>query len=94
MVLMRNRSNLLTQLTPEKKRSYRAAGCWRGGRFYEFVEGWAGERGDATAVVDSRGRWAYTELLERVGALVGALVGLGVEPGDVVAIWTRATRRP
>ena len=42
--------------------------------------------GDRLAVVDGDRRFSYRELAERVHCLAGALVGLGVGPGDRVAV--------
>ena len=42
--------------------------------------------GDTPAIVDSDGRWTYTELLERVQKTAGMLQGLGVGADDMVAI--------
>ena len=81
----RDWGRLLTQLMPENAQRYREAGHWRGERLYELVDRWAADRADVTAVVDSRGRWTYGELAKTVHAVAGALVGLGVGPGDVVA---------
>ena len=82
---MRVWDDLLTQLSPAVAERRRQVGDWRGERLYQHVERWAAERGDGPAILDSRGGWTYAQLGEHVDALVGALVDLGVEPGDVVA---------
>jgi acyl-CoA synthetase (AMP-forming)/AMP-acid ligase II len=47
---------------------------------------WAQQTPDREAVVDGARRTTFAELRERVARLGGALRGLGVEPGDRVAI--------
>jgi fatty-acyl-CoA synthase len=32
-------------------------------------------------------RWTYAELKERVDALAGGLLALGLEPGDRIGVW-------
>ncbi|WP_299057908.1 AMP-binding protein [uncultured Nocardioides sp.] len=43
-------------------------------------------RADVPAVVDGSATWTVARLLEEVGAIGGAMRGLGVEPGSVVGI--------
>lgn len=81
----RDWTSLLAQLTPEKARAYREQGHWRDRRLDQLVERWATERPEAPAVVDPRGCWTYADLWNASRRLAGALAGLGVRPGDVVA---------
>jgi acyl-coenzyme A synthetase/AMP-(fatty) acid ligase len=83
--LGRDWSSWLTQLTPAKSREYGAKGYWRDERLDQLVEHWAGERPDAVAVVDPRGRWTYADLWETSCRLAAALSDLEVARGDVVA---------
>jgi len=46
---------------------------------------------EAVVFVDPAVRWTYRDTLQRVQRLAKALIGLGVERGDHVAIW--ATNR-
>ena len=42
--------------------------------------------GDKTAVMDHDERWTWTEMLDRIQRLAGALRGVGVGDGDPVGI--------
>jgi acyl-CoA synthetase (AMP-forming)/AMP-acid ligase II len=54
---------------------------------HDFVYSAVRRFGDSTALVDDRGRTSYAQMWERSRHLAGALVELGVEPGDrVVAL--------
>ncbi|MFK4794181.1 AMP-binding protein [Sphingobium sp. ZW T5_29] len=43
---------------------------------------------DAVISVQQDIRWTYAELLERADALAGGLLGLGLQPGDRIGIWS------
>jgi len=54
--------------------------------FERAVARWGGR--DALIVRHQSVRWTYSELKRRVDALGGGLLGLGLEPGDRVGIWS------
>jgi acyl-CoA synthetase (AMP-forming)/AMP-acid ligase II len=57
----------------------------------EYVIGPAAGRGNAIAVIDgvTGDRTTYAQLSDQVGTAAGTLAGLGVGPGDVVALMSR-----
>ncbi|MCW2692913.1 MAG: Long-chain-fatty-acid--CoA ligase [Mycobacterium sp.] len=59
---------------------------------HDFVHSAVRRFGDRTALVDDRGRLSFSEMWERSRRLAGALVELGVEPGDrVVALMSNCS---
>jgi fatty-acyl-CoA synthase len=57
-----------------------------GNHFNRAVERW-GER-EAIVVRHQKIRWTYAQLKERVDAFAAGLLGLGLEPGDRIGIWS------
>lgn len=47
----------------------------------------AAQRGDDTALIDERGESTWTRFNERTNQLINAFRGLGLAPGDVIAIY-------
>src|SRR5262245_36018335 len=48
---------------------------------------------DAEAVVDGALRWTFAEYADEVSRYAAALIGLGVQPGDRVAVWAPNSHR-
>lgn len=71
---------------------FRAAGLWGDRLLVDYVDEQARAAPDKVALVDSAGVLTYRELVERSESLAVGLLGLGVRPGDVVAVqapnWT------
>lgn len=71
---------------PCRGRAGGAVGAYRGELVLSaLIEDRAERLGDRTAVTSAAGDLAYGELAERAARVAGALVALGVEPGDRVA---------
>ncbi|MEV6654396.1 AMP-binding protein [Streptomyces sp. NPDC051219] len=77
-----------TVTPPERREYYRAAGYWNADTLADRLAQHATDHPDKTAVVDLAGdrRRSYAELHRDVCRMVGALVELNVQPGDVVAV--------
>ncbi|WP_028660631.1 (2,3-dihydroxybenzoyl)adenylate synthase [Nocardioides insulae] len=77
---------------PEEFRArYRAAGCWTGETFADFVRDRCERYAERTAVVgtDANGRsvrWSYAELGRRASAAADRLAAAGVTRGDRVVV--------
>jgi cyclohexanecarboxylate-CoA ligase len=74
-----------TTLTEERARQARAAGAWRDESVEAYLDRWARERPDHTAVVDGAGRLSYADLARRVERVAHGLRAHGVERGSVVS---------
>src|SRR5262245_40325737 len=57
-----------------------------GAHFDRIVARWPDR--PALVVRDQAVRWSYGDLRERVDAFAAGLLGLGLEPGDRVGIWS------
>ena len=57
-----------------------------GVHFDRIVERWPDN--DALVVVEQGVRWSYAEFKEKVDALAGGFLALGLEPGDRIGIWS------
>lgn len=74
-----------SRLTPELIEEYTEKGFWKRDLIDSFVTRAAAEAPSGKAVVD-RGRiWTYGEIEDAVSRLAGALLGMGVQRGDVVS---------
>ena len=71
---------------PARRRSFVEAGWWRG----ETLAGWLDRRvastPDGIAIVSPEATLDYRELKDRSDRLAGALLDLGIGPGDVVGV--------
>jgi non-ribosomal peptide synthetase component E (peptide arylation enzyme) len=74
-----------TALTEARIRQARAAGFWRDESVEIYLDRWARERPDRTAIVDGAGRLSYAALARRVERVAHGLRGHGVEQGSVVS---------
>lgn len=76
-----------TYLTRERVEAFLASGSWGEESFVHDLERHAAERPDALAMIDEDGRHtSYAEYEQRTRALALALIKLGLEPGDRVAM--------
>jgi len=64
---------------------YRAEGWWREDLLTDVVRRWASAQGDRVAVLDEHRRITWSQLWAEARAAAGALVRLGVGPGDIVS---------
>lgn len=73
---------------PERAAEYRATGLWRPDTLASRIRHHAGERGNATAVIDRGGarRRTYAQLSQDADRVHQMLHDSGVESGDVVSI--------
>jgi cyclohexanecarboxylate-CoA ligase len=74
-----------TTLTQSRIRQARAAGAWRDETVETYLDRWARERPDHTAIVDGAGRLTYAALARRVERVAHGLRAHGVEPGSVIS---------
>jgi cyclohexanecarboxylate-CoA ligase len=74
-----------TTLTEERIRRARASGAWRDESVETYLDRWARERSDHTAIVDGAGRLSYASLARRVERVAHGLRAHGVERGSVVS---------
>ncbi|MDD3651867.1 AMP-binding protein [Immundisolibacter sp.] len=78
-------------LSPERVAAMTAAGLWRDELLTDLLDALADRHPDRLAVVDHNSmsgvatRLSYLQLQHRVDRMALGLVGLGVQPGDVVA---------
>lgn len=72
--------------SPAEIAGFKSAGLWRDRLLADYLDEHARERGSATAVVAGDDRLTWSELAESVDRLAAGLVGLGLRPGDFVAI--------
>lgn len=75
-------------MTEELIASYYELGYWRPEPLHVTIDEIATRRPNATAVADQHERLSYGELVRRSHALADHLLGLGLEPGDAVALQT------
>ena len=75
-------------MTEELIASYYELGYWRPEPLHVTIDEIASRRPDAPAVADQHERLSYRELVRRSHALADHLLGLGLEPGDAVALQT------
>jgi len=74
-----------TTLTEARIRQARAAGSWRDESLETYLDRWARDRPDQTAIVDGAGRLSYETLARRVERVAHGLRAHGVEPGSVIS---------
>jgi cyclohexanecarboxylate-CoA ligase len=74
-----------TTLSEGRIRQARAAGAWRDESVETYLDRWAGERPDHTAIVDGASRLSYAALARRVERVAHGLRAHGVEPGSVIS---------
>jgi cyclohexanecarboxylate-CoA ligase len=74
-----------TTLTEARIRQARAAGFWRDESVESYLDRWARERPDRTAIVDGAGRLSYAALARRVERVAHSLRAHGVERGSVIS---------
>ena len=70
-----------TQLTPELIRSNTTAGYWRNETVDVYLDRWARERPDKTAVVDASGRLTWSQLARTVERVAYGLGEHGLGAG-------------
>ena len=74
-----------TTLTSEAVRANTAAGYWRNETLDTYLDRWARERADKTAVVDASGRLTWAQLARTVERVAHGLGEHGIGPGSVVS---------
>ncbi len=74
-----------TALTAERVRDCSERGLWRDETVEEYLDRWATERPDRTAMVDGGGRSTWAGLARTVERVAHGLAAHGVEPGRVIA---------
>ena len=74
-----------TQLTPELIRANTAAGYWRNETVDVYLDRWARERPDKTAVVDASGRLTWSQLARTVERVAYGLGEHGLGAGSVIS---------
>jgi len=74
-----------THLTDARTRAMTAVGLWRNESLVAYLDRWARERPDKTAVVDGRGRLSWGELARAADRVAHGLRSHGVEPGRVIS---------
>jgi cyclohexanecarboxylate-CoA ligase len=74
-----------TTLTDARARAMTAAGLWRNESLLTYLDRWARERPDKTALVDGRGRLSWDELARAADRTAHGLRSRGVEPGRVIS---------
>jgi len=72
-------------LTDARIRECTAAGLWRNESLDAYLDRWATERPDKTAVVDGQGRYSWSALAHAVERVAHGLRAHGVEPGGVIS---------
>ncbi|MGH2394182.1 MAG: AMP-binding protein, partial [Candidatus Limnocylindria bacterium] len=72
-------------LTPERARAMTAAGWWRNETLDTYLDRWARERPDKTAIVDGAGRLTWAELAREVERVAYGLQAEGLGPGSVIS---------
>jgi cyclohexanecarboxylate-CoA ligase len=78
-------SAIETTLTAETIRANTAAGYWRNETLDVYLDRWARERADKTAVVDASGRLTWAELARTVERVAYGLGEQGIGAGSVIA---------
>jgi cyclohexanecarboxylate-CoA ligase len=74
-----------TTLTPARIRESTMKGLWRNESLELYLDRWATQRPDKTALVDGRGRLTYAELARLVERVAYGLRAHGVESGRVIS---------
>jgi cyclohexanecarboxylate-CoA ligase len=74
-----------TSLTETRIRAMTAAGFWRDESLEHYLDRWARERPDRTALVDGVSRYTWEELARAVDRVAHGLRAHGVEPGRVIS---------
>jgi cyclohexanecarboxylate-CoA ligase len=74
-----------TSLEEARIRECTAAGLWRNEGLDTYLDRWATERPDKTAVVDGQGRYSWATLARAVDRVAHGLRAHGVEPGGVIS---------
>ncbi|HSE93988.1 MAG TPA: AMP-binding protein [Methylomirabilota bacterium] len=74
-----------TMLTPERVTAMRAGGWWRDETLDGYLDRWARERADQTAIVDARGRFTWAALARMVERVAHGLQAAGIERGAIVS---------
>jgi cyclohexanecarboxylate-CoA ligase len=74
-----------TTLTEERIRRARATGAWRDESVETYLDRWARERPDHTAIVDRGSRLSYASLARRVERIAHGLQAHGIERGSVIS---------
>lgn len=72
-------------VAPEAE-TFRRAGFWKDRLLIDYLDEAVRATPQKLAMVDAAGERTYQELADRVQELASGLLGLGVEPGDVVAV--------
>ena len=54
---------------------------WRNESLETYLDRWATERPDKTAIVDGRGRYTYAQVARDVERIAHGLLGLSIEQG-------------
>src|SRR5687767_5503605 len=75
-----------TTLTPDLIQRYTASGAWPNRLLTDFLDDVVAAAPAKTAIIDSRGSITFGELSTQVARCAQALHGLGLQPGDVVAL--------
>lgn len=76
----------MTGVTGERARRYRESGLWNDELVVEPIRRQFAEAAGRCAVVDGARRIGYAELGDAVGVARDRLAGLGVRPGDRIAV--------
>lgn len=79
-------SHRVTEYPADFVRRYRDAGYWTGQTHSALLERTAADHGDRVAVIDSRRRLTYAELLAGARGLAHGLVAAGLDTGDRVVV--------
>ena len=74
-----------TTLSDTRVRAMTAAGFWRNESLETYLDRWARERPDRTALIDGRGRHSWEALARAVDRVAHGLRAHGVEPGCVIS---------
>ena len=75
-----------TLLTAETTKKFTDAGYWGSDTIYALLDDAARAKPGKTAVIDRDVRLTFAEVKQRADRLAAALYGLGIRPGDVVAV--------
>ncbi len=74
-----------TMLTGARIEAMRAGGWWRDATLDTYLDRWARERADKTAIADARGRLTWSALARGVERVAHGLQAAGLERGAVVS---------
>jgi len=78
-------STIETTLTAEAVQANTAAGYWRNETLDTYLDRWARERADKTALVDASGRLTWAQLARTVERVAHGLAEHGIGPGSVIS---------